>query len=141
MIAHSLMAAMLAASAGSAEQAGSDVSGLWRAPGDGGSVVRLAPCDADLCGFIVTSPHIALDPNQKDVRNRDAAKRNRALRNLMFLRVRATGPGRWGDGWVYNPEDGGLYKGVMVLKADGALHLTGCIMQPFCKTETWRRAD
>jgi uncharacterized protein (DUF2147 family) len=143
VIALGVMAAMaLAATSGLEKpvQTGS-VDGLWRTPVDGGSVVRLAPCDASLCGFIVTSPHIEADPNQKDIRNRDATKRDRRLRNLMFLKVKATAPGRWGDGWVYNPEDGGLYKGVMVLKPDGALQLTGCIVAPFCKTQVWRRAD
>ncbi len=118
-----------------------DVTGLWRTPVDNGSVVRLQRCEDGLCGYIVTSPHIQSDPGQKDLRNRDAAKRDRPLRNLMFLKVRAIAPGRWGDGWVYNPEDGGAYKGVMTLKPDGSLHLTGCIVAPLCKTQTWRRAD
>lgn len=142
MIALSLMAGVVAASLGQGDPVDAKaVSGLWRTPVDGGSVVRLAPCDGGLCGFIVSSPHIQADPNQKDVRNRDAVKRDRGLRNLMFLKVRATGPGRWSDGWVYNPEDGGLYKGEMSLQPDGTLYLRGCIMAPFCKTQTWRRAD
>jgi uncharacterized protein (DUF2147 family) len=118
-----------------------DVTGLWNAPGDGGSTVRLERCDDGLCGYIVTSPHIQADPRQKDIRNRDAAQRGRPLRNLMFMKVRPIGPGRWGDGWVYNPEDGGTYKGVMTLHPDGALSLKGCIVAPLCKTQTWRRAS
>jgi uncharacterized protein (DUF2147 family) len=118
-----------------------DVTGLWNAPGDGGSTVRLERCDDGLCGYIVTSPHIQADPAQRDIRNRDVAQRGRPLRNLMFMKVRPVGPGRWGDGWVYNPEDGGTYKGVMTLHPDGALSLKGCVVAPFCKTQTWRRAS
>lgn len=141
MIAFNLMVAAVAASLGQASSSDADrVAGLWRTPVDGGSVVRLAPCGVGLCGFIVTSPHIQADPNQKDVRNRDAVNRERTLRNLMFLRVRTTGPGRWSDGWIYNPEDGGLYRGQILLRPDGTLHLTGCIIVPLCKTQTWRRA-
>jgi len=117
-----------------------DVKGLWRTPVDGGSLVRLAPCEEGLCGRIVNSPRLRAVPDQKDIRNRDAALRGRPLRNLTFMKVRATGPGTWGDGWVYNPEDGGTYKGVMALKPDGTLRLTGCIVRPFCKTQIWRRA-
>jgi uncharacterized protein (DUF2147 family) len=118
-----------------------DVTGLWNAPGDGGSTVRLEHCDHGLCGYIVTSPHIQADPAQRDIRNRDVAQRGRPLRNLMFMKVRSIGPGRWGDGWIYNPEDGGTYKGVMTLHPDGALSLKGCVVAPFCKTQTWRRAS
>jgi uncharacterized protein (DUF2147 family) len=104
-----------------------DVTGLWNAPGDGGSTVRLERCDDGLCGYIVTSPHIQADPAQRDIRNRDVAQRGRPLRNLMFMKVRPIGPGRWGDGWVYNPEDGGTYKGVMTLQCD---HVTRSQVRP-----------
>jgi uncharacterized protein (DUF2147 family) len=127
--------------ASTASVSASDLAGLWHTPADGGSIVRLTPCDADgICGRIVTSPHIRATPDQKDIRNRDLTQRSRTLRDLMILKVRAIGPGRWGDGWVYNPEDGGTYRGVMALQPDGTLRLTGCIVQPFCKTQTWRRA-
>lgn len=115
--------------------------GLWRTPVDGGSLVRLAPCGEELCGRIVSSPRLKAVPDQKDIRNRDVSQRGRALHDLTFMKVRSTGPGTWGDGWVYNPEDGGTYKGVMVLQPDGTLRLTGCIVRPFCKTQIWRRVQ
>ena len=123
-----------------ATAATADLSGLWHTPVDGGSVVRLAPCGEALCGRIVTSPKLKAVPDQKDIRNRDVALRGRTLRDLMFMKVKPTGPGLWGDGWIYNPEDGGTYQGVMELKPDGSLRLTGCIVRPFCKTQIWRRA-
>lgn len=121
--------------------ADADLSGLWRTPVDGGSVIRLSRCGDEVCGRIVTSPHIRAVPDQRDIRNRDPDLRDRVLRDLVVMRVRPLGPGKWGDGWVYNPEDGGTYKGEMVLRPDGALRLTGCIVAPFCKTQTWRRVQ
>jgi uncharacterized protein (DUF2147 family) len=133
-----VLAAALAAPAPATSE---DVKGLWRTPVDGGSLVRLVPCGEALCGRIVSSPRLKVAPDQKDIRNRDVSQRGRALHDLTFMRVRSIGPGTWGDGWVYNPEDGGTYKGVMELKPDGALRLTGCIVRPFCKTQIWRRAQ
>lgn len=137
------MIAVLAVTGLLAAQAagGGDLSGLWRTPVDGGSVIRLSPCDGAICGRIVTSPHIRAVPDQRDVRNRDPALRDRVLRDLMVMKVRPLEPGKWGDGWVYNPEDGGTYKGEMALRPDGTLRLTGCIVTPFCKTQTWRRVQ
>jgi len=117
------------------------VFGLWKTPEDGGSVVRLDPCGDSLCGRIVTSPRLRAYPDQRDVLNKDPALRGRPLKDLLFLKLRALGSGRWGDGWAYNPKDGGTYHGSMELKADGGLRLTGCVVAPFCKTQTWTRAN
>ncbi len=114
--------------------------GLWKTPEDGGSLVRIEPCGAALCGHIVSSSRLRADPDQRDVRNHQPDLRTRRLRDLMILRTRPIGPNRWGDGWVYNPEDGAIYKGTIELKADGTLNLTGCVIAPLCRRETWERA-
>jgi uncharacterized protein (DUF2147 family) len=136
-----MIAAAVVSSLVAGQATGGDLSGLWRTPVDGGSVIRLAPCGAELCGRIVTSPHIRAVPDQRDIRNRDPAQRDRVLRDLMVMKVRPLEPGKWGQGWIYNPEDGGTYRGEMILRPDGALRLTGCIVPPFCKTQTWRRVQ
>ena len=115
--------------------------GLWRTPEDGGSVIRLEPCGGALCGRIVSSPHIRANPDQTDIRNRRADLRNRPLRDLLVLQARPLGPNQWGDGWIYNPEDGATYKGSITLGPDGVLKLTGCVVAPFCRRETWRRTQ
>ncbi|MDR3507308.1 MAG: DUF2147 domain-containing protein [Caulobacteraceae bacterium] len=114
--------------------------GLWKTPEAGGSFVRIETCGDALCGRVVTSARLRAHPDQKDERNRDATQRDRPVKDLLILKVKAIGPNRWGDGWVYNPNDGGTYKGVMELRNASELHLTGCIVAPFCKTQTWERA-
>jgi uncharacterized protein (DUF2147 family) len=136
-----MIALALAGLLASQASGGGDLSGLWRTPVDGGSVIRLSRCGDEVCGHVVTSPHIRATPDQRDIRNRDPALRGRVLRDLMVMKVRPLEPGKWGKGWIYNPEDGGTYSGEMVLRPDGALRLTGCIVPPFCKTQTWRRVQ
>ncbi|MEO8926300.1 MAG: DUF2147 domain-containing protein [Caulobacteraceae bacterium] len=135
MICALVLAALLAGAAPPARE----IAGLWRTPVDGGSTVRIGTCGEAVCGWGVSSPRLRAFPDQKDVRNRDPAQRGRLIAGLLFLKLRPLGPGRWGDGWVYNPEDGGTYKGTVELKPDGRLSLRGCIVAPLCQTQTWTR--
>lgn len=121
-------------------QTARDVAGLWRTETDGG-VVRLSACGASLCAEIVDSARLRANPNQQDVRNADASKRSRPLKGLRILQASPEGPGRWADGWVYNPEDGRTYRGSMRLLEDGRMRLTGCVVRPLCRNQTWRRID
>ena len=122
-----------------AAPAGSGIVGLWKTPVDGGSTIRIEPCGEAVCGRAVGSPRLKAFPDQKDVRNRDPALRGRPIAGLLTLKLRPIGPNRWGDGWVYNPEDGRTYKGSVELTGDGRLRVQGCIVAPLCKTQTWTR--
>ena len=115
------------------------VTGVWKTPVDGGSTVRIEPCGQAICGRAVSSPRLVTFPDQRDVRNRDPALRGRLIKGLLLLKLRPLGPSRWGDGWVYDPRNGGTYKGTAELKSDGRLLLRGCIVAPFCQTQTWQR--
>ena len=117
----------------------SDVTGLWRTPVDGGGLVRLTPCGGDICGTVVDSPRLRTHPDQRDVNNRDPDQRHRPLRGLRMLRATPEGGGRWGDGWVYNPEDGRTYRGSLRLLSNGQLRLTACVVAPLCRTQTWTK--
>lgn len=119
---------------------GGDISGVWKTATDGG-LVRLGPCGADLCGHVVSSARLRAFPDQKDVRNRDPGQRGRAIKGVLMLKVHPRGPGRWGDGWVYNPDDGGTYKATLKLAADGRLQVRGCIAEPLCRNQTWTRVE
>lgn len=113
--------------------------GLWLTPVDGGGVARLEPCGDKVCGFIVESPILRANPDQRDIRNSDPALRDRRLVGLQFLEASPTGADELGDGWVYDPEEGETYSGTVRLLEDGRLRLKGCIIWPLCRSQTWQR--
>ena len=131
-------AAVLAASALAAPALAGDPTGLWQTPTNGGQV-RIARCGQALCGTLVTSDHIRADPNQRDARNKDESQRGRTLRGLPMLSGFTGGPTEWRGGSVYNPADGGTYRGTITMTNDNSLRLRGCIVAPLCKTQTWTR--
>jgi uncharacterized protein (DUF2147 family) len=115
-----------------------DPTGLWQTPTNGGQV-RIARCGEALCGTLVTSDHIRADANVRDQRNKNAELRTRPLRGLPMLSGFTGGPTEWRGGTVYNPEDGGTYRGTITLTNADTLRLRGCIVAPLCKTQTWTR--
>ena len=132
-----LAAAALALSV-SAPAFAQDVTGLWQTQTNGGQV-EISRCGNSLCGKLVTSDHIKTDPTIKDTKNKDTAQRSRPLKNMQMLYDFTGGPSKWTGGKVYNAADGGTYSGTITLVSANALKLKGCIVAPFCKTETWTR--
>ena len=132
-----LAAAMLAAA--SVAHAASPAEGRWMTPTRHGEVV-ISECGEALCGRLVDGDGIRANPSQPDALNKDASLRNRLLKNLVMLEGFTGGPSEWKGGTVYNPEDGGTYKGTIKLVDPNTLKLTGCIVFPLCKTQTWVRA-
>ncbi len=133
-------AAVLAASALAAPALAGDPTGLWQTPTNGGQV-RIEQCGSALCGTLVTSAAIRANPGQLDVNNKDASQRGRTLRGLRMLSGFTGGPTEWRGGSVYNPEDGGTYRGTITMTNDNTLRLRGCIVAPLCKTQTWTRVQ
>ena len=132
-----ILAAALAVAVASPALA-QDVTGLWQTQTNGGQV-EIARCGNSLCGKLVNSDHIKADPAAKDVKNKDAALRDRPLKNMQMLYDFTGGPTKWTGGKVYNAADGGTYSGTITLTSASSLKLKGCIIAPFCKTETWTR--
>jgi uncharacterized protein (DUF2147 family) len=130
--------AILVLLAGGPAAAG-DVTGFWRTQVDAG-VIRIEACGTEICGRTVTSASMAAHPDLTDARNKDPALRGRALKNLLILRVKPLGDGRWGEGWIYNPRDGGQYHATLKLDGPAILKVTGCLVAPLCRTQTWTRA-
>jgi uncharacterized protein (DUF2147 family) len=118
--------------------AASPAEGLWRTPTNNGEVL-ISDCGGALCGKITTSDRIKADPALTDSKNRDASLRSRPLKDLPMLQGFTGGPSEWKGGKVYNPEDGGTYSGSIKLVDNDTLKLTGCIVWPACKTQTWKR--
>jgi uncharacterized protein (DUF2147 family) len=116
----------------------SDITGRWRTPGNGGEV-EVYQCGAAVCGRLISSTHIAKDPNAVDVRNQDATKQGRKLKGLTFLTGFTGGPKEWKGGKLYNPEDGKTYQGTITAVDANTLKLKGCVVAPLCKTQVWTR--
>jgi uncharacterized protein (DUF2147 family) len=128
----------LAAVAFAAPAFAASPEGVWRTPSRGG-VVELSACGPALCGRLLTTVGIAANPSLPDGKNRDPGLRTRLLKDLQIVQGFTGGPTEWTGGTVYNPVDGGTYKGRIVLVDEDRLRLTGCIIFPLCTTQTWTR--
>ncbi|HZZ68650.1 MAG TPA: DUF2147 domain-containing protein [Phenylobacterium sp.] len=112
--------------------------------GDG--KVRVGPCAADparACGALIwmkPPPNAPTGPVH-DVNNPDPALRSRPMLGILIIRdFTREAPGHWGDGKIYDPNDGKTYKAKMSVAPDGALKVSGCVLV-FCKAQTWTRAN
>ena len=131
-----ILCAALAAASAYAQSA--TVLGYWREPR--GSIIRIAPCDRQLCIEIAELPpgHHAV----ADGRNPDPRLRTRPLCGLRigegFVEV---DPQHARGGHLYDPRNGRTYSGDMT--ADGnLLHLRGYFgLRIFGRTATWARAS
>lgn len=105
----------------------------WWLKSDGSGAIIIAPCGAQLCGYVAWMRH-PLDAQGKpktDILNPDAALRARPLCGLpMMGGMVPDGAGGWQGGWVYDPDRGKTYKSIMSVAPDGTLHLRGYIGIP-----------
>lgn len=115
-----------------------DVLGKWQTPSRHG-VVEIARCGQSICGRLVESDGIRTNPDLRDVKNKDTAKRTRRVKDLQMLGGFTREADKWSGGWIYNPEDGGTYKATITPDGNQSLKLKGCIVWPLCKTQTWTR--
>lgn len=115
------------------------IMGRWRTPAEGG-VVEIQRCGATLCGRLVDAAPLRADPDQKDVRNRDASLRDRPLRGLAVLQNLSGGATMWRGGPFYDPNSGQTAgRGTVTLVDENSLSVQGCIARVLCRTQTWRR--
>ncbi|CAN5218517.1 DUF2147 domain-containing protein [soil metagenome] len=127
---------LLAAAAGVI--APESVLGRWQTPVRHG-VVEIAKCGSSICGSLIESDGLRADPHLKDVNNKDASQRARALKGLTILKGFTWKPGAWNGGTIYNAEDGGTYNATLTPTTADVIKLKGCIVWPLCKTQTWTR--
>lgn len=114
------------------------VLGKWQTPTRHG-VVEIAHCGASICGHLIESDGVRTNPDLRDVRNKDASRRSRKIKDLQMLGGFSREADKWSGGWIYNPEDGGTYKATIAPADSRTLKLKGCIVWPLCKTQTWTR--
>lgn len=115
----------------------SDVTGVWRTTESGGRI-EINRCGASICGKIVGGEATPGRP-ATDVKNKDAALRNRSLNGLVIMEGFSGGPSDWTGGTIYNPNDGGTYKASVKLAAADTLQVKGCLAAMLCQTQTWKR--
>jgi uncharacterized protein (DUF2147 family) len=114
--------------------------GLWRTHVNDG-LIRIEQCGDELCGHVAGSAELKEKPDQADVLNHDPSLRGRLVMGLLVLKLKPVAPGRWGDGWIYDPRRGATYSAKIQMAPDGRLRLTGCIASFLCQTQIWTRAD
>jgi uncharacterized protein (DUF2147 family) len=129
-----------AASVAGMAHAASPIEGRWLTPVHHG-VIEITSCGDTICGRVVSSDSIKADPSLKDLHNKDAALRTRPVKGMTMLAGFTGGPKEWKGGTAYNPDDGNTYKGSLTLADANTLKVTGCVVFPLCKTQTWTRAN
>lgn len=136
-----LFAMTLAACAVAAPALAQDAGlvGRWRTSAENG-VVAIERCGETFCGRLKDAKPLRADPDQRDVRNRNAELRSRKLKDLTVLANFSGGPRSWSGGPLYDPETGqGASSGTLTLLDDDTLAVKGCIAPLLCRTQTWKR--
>ncbi|HEY7609173.1 MAG TPA: DUF2147 domain-containing protein [Alphaproteobacteria bacterium] len=122
---------------------GQNPVGQWMTEG-GKSHVQIYQCGPHLCGRIVW----LREPNGKDglpkvdFRNPDQSKRSQKIVGLMMMWnfAKASDPGEWESGRIYNPEEGETYKSTLKLRPDGKLEVRGYVgISLLGKSQYWER--
>jgi uncharacterized protein (DUF2147 family) len=127
---------------GAAPALTSAAPGTW-AMQNGKVTVSVTDCGSALCGRIVAlkEPISKIDGKPKiDRENPNPSLRARPLIGLSILvNMKAAGGGKW-QGAIYNPDDGRTYSGSV--KLDGpVMKVQGCVLNLFCKTNTFVRVN
>jgi uncharacterized protein (DUF2147 family) len=112
------------------------ILGYWREPG--GSVIRVAPCGAKVCVWIITLPR-GKHPDT-DAHNPDPKLRERSLCELRIGEdFTESDPQHADGGRLYDPRSGHTYGGSMTV-VRGILRLRGYLgISLLGRTESWSR--
>jgi len=127
-----LAAALLMPAAPAAAQ---DATGEWLVA-DATARIRIVNCGSALWGVVSWEK----TPGGRDVKNPDAAKRERPTLGMpVLLDMRPADGGRW-KGKVYNAKDGKIYDSTLALRGPSTLRVEGCVLGFLCGGENWTRA-
>ena len=103
------------------------------------AIIQIGDCGRSTCGriakFLVPPPQ---GVDQRDVNNKDRAKRGRKLLGMPILTGLTEEADLW-RGTIYDPKSGKTYRSVIRRKGADRLEVKGCI-GPFCQTQVWNRA-
>ncbi len=119
------------------------ILGRWLSQ-SGKGVIEIYRCAEKLCGKLIWIAEPIRDgAPATDRNNPDPALRQRPLCGLVmlggFVPIETN---RWGEGWIYSPENGKTYRAQMRIDGPNVLKLRGYVGIPlFGETQTWTRAD
>jgi uncharacterized protein (DUF2147 family) len=107
-------------------------------------VIDIERCgDGTLCGRLVWMEPAPEDKGKPaiDDHNPSTELRTRPLCGLVMLGgFKQLGEREWGDGWIYNPENGKTYHAKIALATDTSLRLRGYVGIPLLgETQLWTR--
>ena len=116
--------------AGARANATDQIFGEWWTPGFNARVL-IYECGNDACGKITW----LWEETPQDI-----ADKQPLIGRAIFSGLKWLAPNKWGDGRIYNPEDGRSYASNIALLTTNTLEVNGCVML-FCKRQVWRRFD
>jgi uncharacterized protein (DUF2147 family) len=120
-----------------------DPTGIWLTE-KGDARLRVAPCGDALCATIIWLRD-PIDPQtgkpQIDDLNADPGLRARPIIGIhVAYDMKPSGrPDKW-VGHFYNPEDGKIYDGQLILVDANTMRAEGCVLL-ICAGETWKRVN
>jgi uncharacterized protein (DUF2147 family) len=109
------------------------VEGLWSL-GEGRAQISISECGDGLCGRIVQTEKLKVNPDIVDKKNRNPLLRLRKIKGLQILAGFVGGPSEWKNGTIYNPDDGSTYRATIRLVDENTIKAVGCIVWPLCKS-------
>lgn len=121
------------------------VSGFWYTEGHEGGI-QLYPCEDKICGSLYwmqdEKGSDGEDGVSRDTHNPDPHLRRRPLCHMKFMgNFTPDEQNHYGDGWIYNPHDGGIYSASMTLIDHNTLKLRGYLFFEFLgQSQIWTRA-
>lgn len=106
-------------------------AGFWVTE-DQAWTVQIMPCPSGYCGSVVGLGESSRpDVERTDLQNPDPARRTATLCGLPVLggfRPVLDSPGKWENGWIYNPENGKTYQSEMKLEGTNTLRVRGFVI-------------
>lgn len=138
------MATVMTVSAGAGATQLDPAFGYWLTENKR-AIVQVAKCGSVACGKMVwvAEPRNEAGLPKLDLKNEDAAKRSRPICGLpLFGGLTQAKPGRWADGWLYNPRDGQTYSVQINAEAGQQLKVRGFLGLPLLgSSQTWTRVE
>jgi len=101
--------------------------GVWLRPSMGWNV-EFSMCGDKLCGEVVSGDDV------------DKKTGESVVGIKMLYDLKKIDDDKW-KGKMYNPGDGGTYKGIVRVMDENTIKMSGCMMGIMCRSEVWTRVE